>query len=66
MPISEKKRASNKKWDAENIKDNYARINFLTKREAREAIKQRADSLGLGMSDYIKSLIRADMGGIDL
>ena len=67
MPLSEKKRISNKKWNDANISACYDRINFVVKKGARDKIKKHADSKDLGISEYIKRLISADMGGgIDL
>ena len=66
VPISEAKRRSNKKWNDENIKDYYDRVNFVVKKGLREKIKSHAESKGMGISEYIKKLISADMGGIEL
>ena len=44
----------------------YDRITIVVKKSSTPKLKERAASKGLTMSGYIKGLISADMGGIDL
>lgn len=52
------------KYDNEYIKQNYDAIRFTVPKGDKEKIKQKAETKGYkSMSDYIKTLIRNDMGG---
>jgi hypothetical protein len=44
----------------------YDRITIVIKKESISKVKERALSQAKTMSGYIKKLISADMGGIDL
>jgi tRNA U54 and U55 pseudouridine synthase Pus10 len=44
----------------------YDRVVVVIKKTAMPQIKQHVESKGETMSGYIKKLISADMGGIDL
>ena len=44
----------------------YDRIALQVKKGKRETVKAHADAKGMTVNEYIKKLISADMGGIDL
>ena len=55
--------------NASKIKYNaktYDRMELIVKKGCRDKIKQHAESKGITVNAYIKRLISADMGGIDL
>lgn len=56
--LSEKKRASNKRWDDANVD----RMSMVLPKGYREKLKARADALGLPVNRYLRSLIDADLG----
>ena len=41
---------------------NYDRINLFVKKGQRDAIKQRAEALGMSLNEYITGRVRSDMG----
>ncbi len=61
MPIAESRKKANRKWDEQN-RDRYWHCYLRFPAADRQVISERADSLGLTMSDYIRSLVYADLG----
>lgn len=59
-PISEAHQRATNKWN----KENYDRIQLVVDKGMRDAIKDRAASLGLSVNAYIKGLITADLAGV--
>ena len=59
MPMSEKKKASNKKWDVANID----RLSIATQKGEREKIKAAAAEAGESVNQYIIGAISARMNG---
>lgn len=57
MPVSDAKKRSNRRWDAENVK----RISLCVKLDYAGAIAARAEALGKPVNRYILDLVRADM-----
>ncbi len=55
--LSEKKRASNKRWDDANVD----RMSMVLPKGYREKLKARADALGLPVNRYLRNLIEADL-----
>lgn len=66
MPMSEKKRLSNKKWNDANLKVRYDRIQLVVNKGKRDIIKAHADGKGMTVNEYVRKLISDDMGGLDL
>lgn len=52
---TEKKKASNRKWDAENL----VRFSTAVSKEMAAEIKAAADAVGESVNGYIKAAIRA-------
>ena len=51
-------------YDNKYIKENYDTIKLLVPKGEKEKIKQKAEKKGFkSMSEYIKTLIRDDVGG---
>ena len=59
-PISEAHQRATNKWN----KENYDRIQLVVDKGMRDAIKDRAASLGLSVNAYIKGLITADLARV--
>ena len=56
--------ANNKvKYNNEYNKGHYDRINLMIAKGYKERIKEKADSLGVGLSEYIFTLICNDLDG---
>ena len=52
-------------YDNKYIKENYDTIKLLVPKGEKEKIKQKAEKKGFkSMSEYIKTLIRDDVGGV--
>ena len=66
MPITDAKRRSNKRWNDAHMKERYDRIQLVVSKGKRDDIKAYADGKAMTVSEYIKSLISADMGGVGL
>lgn len=56
MPVSEKKRESNRKWDAANLK----RLSLAVPVDRYEKMKQRITETGETMNGYLNRLIDDD------
>lgn len=61
MAVSERKKASNKKWDVANIE----RLSIAVPKGERDEIKASAAAAGESINKYIIEAIRARMGGTD-
>lgn len=61
MPVSEKKKASNKKWDEANVD----RMSIVAPKGARDEIKAAAAAAGESANAYIIGAVRARMSGGD-
>ena len=61
MAVSERKKASNKKWDVANIE----RLSIAVPKGERDEIKASAAAAGESINKYIIEAIRARMGSVD-
>lgn len=61
MAVSERKKASNKKWDVANIE----RLSIAVPKGERDEIKASAAAAGESINKYIIAAIRARMGNAD-
>ena len=61
MPITESRKKANRKWDEKN-RDRYWHCYLRFPAADRQVISARAESLDLTVSDYIRSLVYADLG----
>lgn len=52
------------KYNNNYKKEHYDRINILIAKGYKERIKEKADSLGIGLSEYIFTLICNDLDGV--
>jgi hypothetical protein len=60
-PMSEAKRAANKKWNDANLKDKYDRIQLVVPKGDKDVIKAAADQAGESVSAYIVAAVRERM-----
>lgn len=60
-PMSEAKRAANKKWNDANLKDKYDRIQLVVPKGDKDIIKAAADQAGESVSAYIAAAVRERM-----
>lgn len=60
-PMSEAKRAANKKWNDANLKDKYDRIQLVVPKGEKDVIKAAADQAGESVSAYIVAAVRERM-----
>lgn len=60
-PMSEAKRAANKKWNDANLKDKYDRIQLVVPKGYKDVIKAAADQAGESVSAYIVAAVRERM-----
>ena len=60
-PMSEAKRAANKKWNDANLKDKYDRIQLVVPKGDKDGIKAAADQAGESVSAYIVAAVRERM-----
>ena len=61
MPISNARKKANRKWDEQN-RDRYWPCSLRFPAGDKQAIIERASALGLPVSEYIRSLVYADLG----
>lgn len=61
MPLTEKKKASNAKWDAANLK----RMSLAVPIERYEQMSQRIKETGETMNGYLNRLIDSDVKSDD-
>ena len=57
-PMSEAKRAANKKWNDANLKDKYDRIQLVVPKGEKDLIKAAADQVNESVSAYIYAAVR--------
>lgn len=60
-PMSEAKKAANKKWNDANLKEKYDRIQLVVPKGEKDLIKAAADQAGESVSAYIVSAVRERM-----
>jgi len=58
IPISEKKKASNKKWNDANMKERYERIQIVVQKGEKEAIQKHARQYDKSLNAFINRAIR--------
>ena len=58
MPLSEKKKASNKKWDSANLD----RLSFAVPKGKKTLIEAHAKSKGKSVNALVNALLLDDMG----
>lgn len=61
MPLSEAKRRANKKWNDENMKDRYDRIQLVVPKGEKETIQGAAQEQGQSVNAYIYEAVRRRM-----
>lgn len=52
-PMSEARRAANKKWNDENLKVKYDRIQLVVPKGMKDTIKAAADKAGESLNAYV-------------
>lgn len=62
MPMSEAKKRANKKWNDENLKIKYDRIQVVIPKGRKQAVEAHASSKGESVNGLVNALLRADMG----
>lgn len=60
-PMSDARRAANKKWNDANLKDKYDRIQLVVPKGEKDTIKAAADLAGEKVNEYIKKAVRERM-----
>lgn len=55
--LTEKKRASNKRWDDANL----ARMSLALPKDLAERMKERANNIGMSVNGYIRQLVERDL-----
>lgn len=60
MPISNARKKANRKWDEQN-RDRYWPCLLRFPAADKSVIVARAESLGMTVSEYIRSLVHADL-----
>ena len=60
-PLSEARKAANKKWNDANMKEKYDRIQLVVPKGEKEIIKSFADKSGESISAYIVEAVRRRM-----
>ena len=60
-PMSEARRAANKKWNDTNLKEKYDRIQLVVPKGEKDIIKAAADRSGESVSAYIVEATRQRM-----
>lgn len=63
MPMSEAKRRANKKWNDENLKDRYDRIQIVVPKGSKADIQAAAAEAGESVNAYIWNAVKARMSG---
>ena len=64
MPISNARKKANRKWDEHN-RDRYWPCSVRFPATDKQVIVARAESRGLPVSEYIRSLVYSDLSGSD-
>ena len=57
MPMSEARKQANKKWNDDNLKERYDRIQIVVAKGQKEVIQGAAAACGESMSEYIKNAV---------
>ena len=65
MPISEAKKASNKKWNDANMKERYDRIQLVVPKGQKETIQARASSQGESVNAFVTTAIDERIARLD-
>lgn len=60
-PMTEARKAANQKWNNDNLKDRYDRIQLVVYKGEKECIKSAADRAGQSVSSYIATAVRERM-----
>lgn len=60
-PMSEARKAANKKWNDANLKDKYDRIQLVVPKGEKDLIKTAADQVNESVSAYIYAAVRERM-----
>lgn len=60
-PMTEARKAANQKWNNDNLKDRYDRIQLVVYKGEKECIKAAADRAGQSVSSYIATAVRERM-----
>lgn len=60
-PMSEARKAANKKWNDANLKEKYDRIQLVVPKGDKELIKAAADLANESVSAYIYAAVRQRM-----
>lgn len=60
-PMSEARKAANKKWNDANLKEKYDRIQLVVPKGEKELIKAAADLVNESVSAYIYAAVRQRM-----
>lgn len=63
MTMSEAKKRANKKWNDENLKERYDRIQVVVPKGKKEKIQSAAKESGESVNAYINRAIDLLMGG---
>ena len=59
--MSEAKKRANKKWNDDNLKDRYDRIQIVVPKGQRDIIKAAAEAAGESTNNYIRIAIEQRM-----
>ena len=60
-PMSDAKKAANKKWNDANLKEKYDRIQLVVPKGEKERIKAAADRSGESVNGFIYRLISREL-----
>ena len=60
-PMSQARRDANKKWNDENLKKKYDRIQLVVPKGEKDSIKAAADQVNESVSAYIYAAVRDRM-----
>lgn len=61
MPLSEAKKRANKKWNDENMKERYDRIQLVVPKGEKETIQAAAQTQGQSVNAYIYEAVKQRM-----
>lgn len=61
MPLSEAKKRANKKWNHENMKERYDRIQLVVPKGEKETIQAAAQTQGQSVNAYIYEAVKQRM-----
>lgn len=60
-PMSEARRAANKKWNDANLKERYDRVQLVLQKGEKDIIKAAADKSGCSLNAYVLEAIKQRM-----